>query len=310
MREKFIFYIGGILREQLQNLIKKTLESKCKLPNESLGFKKIDISNHNDHVFICHSNELLIDLIYNSIIDYSFNQFDIDKYSVDNLMSKALQQKIKYSQEQGLDNKIKYGFYGEVLLYSILYYFFQAKPLISRGYFYSPLTKSETSGYDSYHLAQHNNKVYLWFGEVKFKVSLYSCVTSALNGLNKALSDNYLSRNILALEEYIDRFSIKGSKIESILNSWSENPSINIIDEVKKYEMTLVYPILLIYSYNSPDFEQKIIKAIECIDNHSNNTKISLSIDYRLFFILMPLEDIKVIKQRVIECIESKKPLI
>ncbi|MFQ1005881.1 Hachiman antiphage defense system protein HamA [Gilliamella sp. CG22] len=298
------------MRIELQKLVKQTLSQKYQLPNESLGLKKTDISNHNDHVFICYSNEKLIDLIYNSIIDYSFNQFEIDRYSYENLLDKAIQKKIKYSPDQDLDTKIKYGFYGEVLLYSILYYFFQAKPIISRGYFYSPLAKAETSGYDSYHLAQHKDDIYLWFGEVKFRESLASCVKSALKGLNKALSDDYLSTNVLEFDDYSEKFSIKGSKIEAILNSWRDNPSIKIIDEIKKYNMTLVYPILLIYSDKKSNFEQKIIKAIDCIDKNSMDKNFSLSIDYKLFFILMPLDQIKQIKQKVIECIESRKPLI
>lgn len=298
------------MRAKLQALIKQTLSKKYKLPNESLGLKQPNISNHNDHVFICHSNKQLIDLIYNSIIDYSFRQFEIDKYPLSNLIKKAIQQKIKYSPKTGLDTKIKYGFYGEVLLYSILYYFFQAKPLISRGYFYNPLAKTETPGYDSYHLAQYNDNIYLWFGEVKFRSSLNSCVTSALEGLNKALSDDYLSSNILEFEEFSDKFSIKGSKIEDILNNWRENPSIKIIDEIKKYNMTLVYPILLIYTDKDPNFDQKIINAIECINKNSEDKSFSLSIDYKLFFILMPLDEIEQIKKKVIECIELGKPLI
>lgn len=298
------------MRTELKTLIKNTLSKKYQLPNKSLGLKQPNISNHNDHVFICHSNEQLITLIYNSIIDYSFNQFDIDKYSLSNLLNKALQQKIRYSPEKGLDTKIKYGFYGEVLLYSILYYFFKAKPLISRGYFYRPLSNSETPGYDSYHLAQHNDDIYLWFGEVKFRSSLSSCVTSALTGLDKALSDDYLASNVLEFDEYSDKFSIKSSKIEDILKSWRENPCIKIIDEIKKYNMKLIYPILLIYSNKATNFEQKIIDAIDCIDKNSVNKKYPLSIDYKLFFILMPIDDVKHIKQKVIECIELKKPLV
>lgn len=298
------------MRENIQNLIKKTLSQKYRLPNESLGLNQPNISNHNDHVFICHSNEMLIDLIYNAIIDYSFSQFDIDKYSYENYFERSLQQKIKYSSYQDEKNKLKYGFYGEILLYCILYYFFQAKPLISRGYFYNLLSNSETSGYDSYHLAQHNDKVYLWFGEVKFRSSLNSCVTSALEGLKKTLSDDYLSANIVALEEFKDNFSIRGSKIDDILNSWGNNPNIKIIDEVKKYNMVLVYPILLIYSSNQPDLETKIIKAVDCINKYSINKKYSMTIDFKLFFILMPLDEINQIKLKVIECIESRKPLI
>ena len=34
---------------------------------------------------------------------------------------------------------IRYGFYGEVLLYAILHHIYGANPIILRGYFYNPL---------------------------------------------------------------------------------------------------------------------------------------------------------------------------
>ncbi|MFP3449532.1 hypothetical protein, partial [Pseudomonas sp. SIMBA_067] len=84
--------------------------------------------------------------------------------------------------------------------------------------------------------------VALWFGEVKFRATLASCAKSAIEGLDKAFSDAYLVDNILAMDNHRNNFSVKGSKIEKILHSWRENPKINIIDEVIKHDMKLIYP--------------------------------------------------------------------
>ncbi len=49
--------------------------------------------------------------------------------------------------------------------------FYGTDILVSRGYFYNPLEKSETKGYDSYHMFQNENDLELWFGEAKFHES-------------------------------------------------------------------------------------------------------------------------------------------
>lgn len=72
-----------------------------------------------------------------------------------------------------------------------------AKPVISRGYFYNPLESAETKGYDSYHLIEQNGVSELWFGEVKFRNTHSSGVNSALDSIEKAISDEYLSSNFL-----------------------------------------------------------------------------------------------------------------
>ena len=38
--------------------------------------------------------------------------------------------------------------------------------------------------------------------------------------------------------------------------------------------------------------------------------KISLSIDYKIFFMIIPIKSVNTIKDEVIQCIKSKKPVI
>ena len=57
------------------------------------------------------------------------------------------------------ENKIKYGFYGEVVLDLILQHLFSSNVLLAKGYFYNPLENSETKGYDSYQFYYNNNQL-------------------------------------------------------------------------------------------------------------------------------------------------------
>lgn len=302
------------MRQSLKNLIDKTIIYKYSLPNSINKIESVNLSTHEDDCYDYSSDNDLVELIYNSIIEYSFNEFELSEYDYSTLLAQALQLKIKYKNYQEETTKIKYGFYGEVLLYSMLFNFYKSKPIISRGYFYNPLENSETKGYDSYHLIENNKNIELWFGEVKFRqtfcCSKTSSVKSAIEGLDKALSDNYLETNILAMENERNNFSIKNTKIETILNSWKENPSIKLIDEIKKYNMTLVYPILIIYSNDNSNYNKQIQEAVNKINKNFTKKSYGLSINYKLFFIFLPINEVKKIKQEVIEWIESKKPLL
>lgn len=296
------------MRLELQDLIKKTLFFEYSIPNDKIP-SSVNLSTISDDCFSHSSDCDLSELIYQSIVDYSYNEFELTSSSFNVLFNKALHSKIKYKEKQDELTKIKYGFYGEVLLYSILYMFYKSKPLISRGYFYNPLENSETKGYDSYHLIENKDNVELWFGEVKFRDTLYSGAKSAIDGLEKAISDDYLSSNIIAMDNHKNSFNILGSKIEQILKEW-DGTSINILEEVKKHKMTLVYPILLIYPNSSPKYSEKINIAVKKINEKFNDRKYSLSIPLKLFFIFLPVNEVKNIKKEVIKWIESGKPQI
>jgi len=296
------------MRQILKDLIAKTIFFEYSLPSSTIN-NSINISTDSDDCFSYSSDNELSELIYQSILDYSYNEFELTNQDLSILLSKALYNKIKYKEYQTELTKIKYGFYGEVLLYSILYNFYKTKPIISRGYFYNPLENSETKGYDSYHIIENEDKIELWFGEVKFRDTLESGAKSAIEGLRKAFTDTYLSNNIIAMDNYKNNFNIQGTKIEEILNEWNGTP-INIIDQVKKHNMTLVYPILLIFPDNSIEYDEKIKNAIDKINNKFYSEKYSLSIPYKLFFILLPVSEVKKIKKEVIEWIESLKPQV
>ncbi|HUH41635.1 MAG TPA: DUF1837 domain-containing protein [Sulfurimonas sp.] len=298
------------MRQSLKDLIDKTIIYKYSLPCSAHKIESVNLSNHNDDCYDYSNDDDLIELIYNSIIEYSFSEFDLTEKDY---MSIALYTQIRYKETDTDRTKLSYGFYGEVLLYSILYHIYKSKPLISRGYFFSPLEKSEAKGYDSFHLIENDDNVELWLGEVKFRqafcCSETSSVKSAVDGLEKALSDDYLRDNILAMYNIKNNFDIKDTKIEKILNNWNGNP-IQIIKEVKKYNMTLVYPIFIIYENNEDSYNENITKVVNKINEKFEKQSYDLSIDYKLFFIFLPVSEVKKIKQEVIEWIESKKPLL
>lgn len=298
------------MRQSLLDLIEKTIVYQYDLPNPSIGITKTIVSVDNDQCFKSIDKNDFTEIIYNSILEYSFNEFDIENKDYDKLHYIALQNRLKFNPDLDLDQKIKYGFLGEVILFSVLYVLFKSQPLIARGYFYNPLENSETKGYDSYHLIENKNQTELWFGEVKFHKNYKTGIKSIFKNIDKAISDNYLQTNVFAISNQINNLHCKGSNIEKVIKDWEENPYLTIIDEMKQHNMKLVYPVMLLYEEDDLGFDESIKNIPKYIQEEFTTSTFNISVDYSIFFILVPMKDVKTIKEEVIKWIELKKPLM
>lgn len=298
------------MRKELFDLISSSIVYKYDLPNHIFSIDKSIFSTENDKCFWSVSNESLAEIIYNSIVEYSFNEFDIDGKDYTNLHSIALQTKLKYNEYATEKSKISYGFYGETILFCLLYAKMNSKPVISRGYFYNPLESSETKGYDSYHLIENNGETELWFGEVKFRNTYSSGINDALNNIDKAISDAYLSKNFLAITNHKNNFNMPGTKVATIIDQWEDNPSVDIIELIKKYDIKLIYPIIILYDADKQGYDKSIEKAIEHIKKNYSTKVFTLSIPFSIYFIWLPVGKVRDIKIKVVEWLESKKQLI
>lgn len=298
------------MRQALLDLIEKTIVFQYGLPNSSAGITKTIISIDNDRCFKSLDKNDFTEIIYNSILEYSFNEFEIENKDYNKLHYLALQKRLKYNPDLNLDQKTKYGFLGEVILFSVLYVLFKSQPLIARGYFYNPLENSETKGYDSYHLIENKNITELWFGEVKFHKNYKTGIDSIFENIEKAISDDYLQTNVFAISNHINNLHCKGSRIETVIKEWEENPYLSIIDNLRQYNMKLVYPVMLLYEEDASGYDGSIKNIPKYIQEKYTEKNFAISVNYSIFFILIPMKDVKEIKQEVIKWIELKKPLM
>jgi hypothetical protein len=298
------------MRQSLIDLIDKTIIYQYSLDCPIRKIDKTVLTTTQDDCFDSLDNNNLAEIIYNSIIEYSFDEFDLTENDHNDLMPVALLTKLKYNIKASATSKISYGFFGEVLLYSMLITKYKTDTLISRGYFYNPLENSETKGYDSYHLIDNGEQVELWFGEVKFRASFSDGVKDAIDGLEKAINDEYLKTNIIAMVNHKDNEKFKNSKVKQIIDKWMKNSSINIINEVNHFNMKLIYPILIIYDSEEKDYDKKIRRATNYINTKFKAKKYATTINFDIFFIFLPLNETTALKKEVIEWIESKKPLM
>lgn len=301
------------MRTPLSDLIQNTILFKYQLPNADLEFSKSKISTAEDSCYAPANNDDFVSIIYNAVIDYAFNEYEITEQDFDTLHRRALTRKLKFNEDAADEQKLKYGFYGEVILYCMLYIFYEAPPVIARGHLYQVLENGETKGYDAYHLLDNQGAIELWFGEVKF-FSRFSSATTGPNGaitnLKKAISDNYLNRNLIAISERINDLAVKNSVLMPVLDDIKSDPDIKISELSQKHNIKLVYPILILFDEKNDGYDKTIEGALEHIEDKAEKVSFDVSVDVSLFFILVPVNGSKKIKSKVIKWIKDKKPLM
>lgn len=298
------------MRKNILELISKTIIHKYDLPNENLKLARTIYSLESDKCFAAQDSNSFAEIIYNSILEYSFNEFDIEGKDFNDLHAAAFRTKLKYNPEATESQKLKYGFFGEVIFFALLCAIFNVKPVIARGYLFNPLENTETKGYDSYHLLEVADEIQLWFGEVKFHESYKSGVNDVFKNIDKAISDNYLGTNFLAMTNHVNNLNTRDSKIEKFLEDIAYDPIITIVDKLKKYNMKLVYPVMVLYNQDDVGYDSSIGKVTKYIEEKHSGLNFTIGIDYSIFFILLPLDNVKKIKSEVLKWIDSKKQLM
>ncbi|WP_438835008.1 HamA C-terminal domain-containing protein [Streptococcus pluranimalium] len=309
------------MRQQLEDLIKNSLVIKYKLPTnfinnagveEAIKISDLTTPGKGEYCLEGSDNDIS-KIIYNGIIEFAVNEFKINYQNLNLEQRRVIKSKIRYNENSSQAEKLKYGFYGEVLLDLLLRTYFGTNVLLARGYFYSPLENSEVKGFDAFHLVENNNHLQLWFGEAKFYQSFYSAINSVIKKLNSSLSNSYLEKHMIAIIN--EKFNISNSNgiLDTLINTWEQDPDIILVDELTKYRVELVYPIFVAYQKSSSQSYEASI--IDCIDKINTTLKKfpysqSLNINLSIFVMVLPVKNSNQIKEEVIEWIETREPLI
>ena len=298
------------MRQSLKDLLSNIVGLSYTLPKAG-SIPKVAISTEPDECYQeLTSDQDLAKIIYNGIVEYSFDNLDlyIDRLSDAQII--ALRTKLKYNAADPDDVREKYGFFGEVLLFLFLQYFHNADTVISRGWFYLPTRNAEVTGFDTYQMVEGaEGNVELWFGEVKFYQNYSEAVKKILKKVKTTLSDDYLTSNILDISNHVKEVNPR-SQIDRIINSWLDNPNIVIKDALVKYNMTLVYPMLVLFDDKNKTYDDIVKDVVAYINSEFPTIEYNLAIPTKLFFMLLPVKSAKVIKKQVLSWIDSKEALI
>lgn len=301
------------MREKLEEAIKEAVVFECQLPHEESNTEKSCLTARNDDCYNNSDKDKIAKIIYNGIVEYATNEYKIDYENLFKEQRKAILTRIRYDKAAAESTKLKYGFYGEVLFDLILRIFYKTFVLVSRGYFYLPLNGNEVAGFDSFHLIKTEQNIELWFGEAKFHKDYKEAIAQVIEKLCISLSDDYLDKNLKAIIVQNENWSTDDSKLRAILDAWNKNPDIKLSEEIKKFNFSLVYPVFIAYEKKEKDgYYESIKKCVSYIEEECKKKGIEIpaTFKYRIFFIFLPLSDVKSIKESVIKWIETNEPLI
>ena len=304
-----------------QDLINNSIVLKYKLPfnftngkGSSISINKSNLTSKgkNEYCFEGNDNDIS-KIIYNGIIEFAENESEIDYSKLDREQTKAIKLKLRYDKEDESSTKLQYGFYGEVLLDLFLRNYFHTDVLIARGYFYSPLEKSEPKGFDAFHIIDNKGRLELWFGEAKFHQSFTSGINSVLSKINYSISDDYLNNHMFAIINEKDNISHSHPIFEGIIKRWENNPDLILIDELQNNNIELVYPVFIAFQKQQTySYEKSIASSVDKINRELGKYSLTLAVKIKvsIFVMLLPVDDSNKLKEEVIEWIETKEPLI
>jgi hypothetical protein len=298
------------MRESLKDLINKTYILRYKLPISSI--KKTSITTLEDYCIDSTSQNDVSESIYFSIVDYCLNETEIDITKLDVHQMYAIENRLRYSDDDSLETKLKYGFFGETLLNILLVSFFGANKIIAKGIFYSPIENSENKGYDAFHFIQDDlGKVEFWFGEAKMHKSITQAISSVLKNINKSLSQKYYERNVRAILSRVN--DIDHSKCTPLFNeiyTRLKNEKVKLNQILSEKGLNVVYPVLLAYDETSSTYDIKIQNTISTIESSLSKIGLINEIKAEIIFMFLPLNDVISIKKDVLQWIIEKKSMI
>lgn len=302
------------MKQSLLDLINKSILLEYNLPNEKLNYQKSCRTHKdlNDNCFKIDDLQNLSRIVYESVLYYSYDQFQLEGGYHQGMFENAFKKKFKFNEAANETAKLRLGFYGEALLYSILKIFHNTETFVCRGYFYDIQKKSEVTGYDCFHLIQKENTLELWFGETKFYQDGKTAVKSVFSNISKAISDDYLiDTNFTTILQSKGNIEDKNSIIYKLLDKWEKSLIPNLVEELNANNIKLVYPILITYDQYKNGYDDSINEIITEINNNYNTTSFpDIGIDYSIFFILLPISDVTKCKRQIIEWIDNKEPLM
>lgn len=297
------------MRAALEEYITQAVVFRYRLPNEELAIDKSCYSTLRDFCYAASDDALKV-MIYESIIDYAFNDSEWGETTVDQMLAEALDIRLRCSVNGDELTQLSYGFYGEVLLNILLQRIWGTKVIISKGLYTNyGSRREEFKGYDSFHLLAHDDgKVSLWFGEVKFHENYASALSSVFENIEKALSNDYFRSNLKMILGKKPAINFTNEKFNAILRDLRADAEMSIAGLNEKYGVRLVYPIFIL-TQEVNDYNDTIRKIINLVNTHHAGHEFTIDIPYDLFFILLPVKDVRDIKTAVLEWIRNKRPI-
>jgi hypothetical protein len=169
--------------QEIINLLKKSilLELVFNDLNIELNSKDNNIDAYRKNI----TNSDLAKIVYDSLISYTFDSAEIEKYdnsfSTPELRRYAINTSFRILLNDEKNNPMSIdelyeknkslGFYGDLLMELFLHAFYGTNKLICRGKLYDPNSRMEPTGFDAFHIISGDDFSEFWLGESKISNS-------------------------------------------------------------------------------------------------------------------------------------------
>jgi len=193
----------------------------------------------------------------------------------------------------------KKGDYGELLLFLLLHFYYKAERFVTKVRLRSS-RKDQIKGFDCAHFTTDSlGNISLWLGEVKFYKSFSAAVKDVCTEIADHIQFDYLKDEFSILcpnIEYNKNVDISESLEEVLDGTLPLNQVPIVIPALVTYETTAIKKFTQIDQIFRDKMKAHFSKQIKYIEDNSN---LSLPANITVFFLLLPLEDVTAIKNKL-----------
>jgi hypothetical protein len=192
------------------------------------------------------------------------------------------------------------GEFGELLLHAVLRSHCDSEPALSKIFFKSGDNET-VKGFDCVHVVQRDDKLELWFGEVKFYKAVRPAIREVVEELTKHLGTGYLRREFALVQSKVDPSWPYAEQFRALLEK--SKPIDEIFDAV-------CIPVLLTYDSDAvraaDAVTEKYLAALEAeareaLDYFVEESAV-LPAEVRIHLLLVPVKD----KAKLVEHLHAR----
>ena len=222
------------MREALKNAVHNAILLEYKLPHKvsGLDLDKSCLSSQNDICFSNSNPQEISKIIYNGIVEFAINEYEIDYTALEHEQRKAILSRMRYDSAAPDATKLKYGFYGEVLLDLILRVFLRTSVLAARGYGFENIVNGQPE------ILEHKNyDVQATKTDVDYQITREQYLSESERQEKASILSQVTASEIPP--EVFDCFRVVGPKDKLILYSYISQMPWWTIDEIKRVSQYL-----------------------------------------------------------------------
>ncbi|MDT9677717.1 DUF1837 domain-containing protein [Pseudomonas sp. JV414] len=276
----------------MKKIYKRFTRLACRFDDaeDSTGFDKHPF--HLDYENGVYREAELVKLIRGALPHFALTPDEYERLKKDDDIDEMYRTAFKRISEA---KKNKKGDYGELLLFLILKSFYKNERFVTKVKLRSS-TKEQIKGFDCAHfVAADDGSIEIWLGEVKFYKSFSGAVSDVLDEIQMHIDGAYLKAEFSILApniEYNKDVVVPDQLVEFLDGSISLDKAKIVIPALVTYDCIDIVK----HKQCGDEFALAFKKHFEDRFKTINKRALDVPDNIKIFFILLPLQDVTKIK--------------